>query len=113
MAEKGCLKRLQKEYHALCKVRHPVRFGWADGIDWGWMLRRFLDVWWFGSGFVGLQEPPPQIVARPLPNDILEWRKWPLLLTACSRRFFARWVVHARIDLCDWAWFLFELMVRV
>ncbi|CAN6172867.1 unnamed protein product [Urochloa humidicola] len=37
MAEKGCLKRLQKEYHALCK------------------------------------EPPPQIVARPLPNDILEW----------------------------------------
>ncbi|AQK82836.1 Ubiquitin-conjugating enzyme E2 34 [Zea mays] len=38
MAEKGCLKRLQKEYHALCK------------------------------------EPPPQVVARPLPNDILEWR---------------------------------------
>ncbi|KAF0902029.1 hypothetical protein E2562_011850 [Oryza meyeriana var. granulata] len=37
MAEKGCLKRLQKEYHSLCK------------------------------------EPPPQIVARPLPNDILEW----------------------------------------
>ncbi|KAM0884975.1 hypothetical protein ACQ4PT_030668 [Festuca glaucescens] len=37
MADKGCLKRLQKEYHALCK------------------------------------EPPPQIVARPLPNDILEW----------------------------------------
>ncbi|PWZ17822.1 putative ubiquitin-conjugating enzyme E2 33 [Zea mays] len=37
MAEKGCLKRLQKEYHALCK------------------------------------EPPPQVVARPLPNDILEW----------------------------------------
>ncbi|KAF7107336.1 hypothetical protein CFC21_107976 [Triticum aestivum] len=37
MADKGCLKRLQKEYHALCK------------------------------------EPVPQIVARPLPNDILEW----------------------------------------
>ncbi|XP_066325865.1 probable ubiquitin-conjugating enzyme E2 33 [Miscanthus floridulus] len=37
MAEKGCLKRLQKEDHTLCK------------------------------------EPPPQIVARPLPNDILEW----------------------------------------
>ncbi|KAK8921990.1 Ubiquitin-conjugating enzyme E2 34 [Platanthera zijinensis] len=37
MAEKACVKRLQKEYHALCK------------------------------------EPVPQIVARPSPNDILEW----------------------------------------
>ncbi|KAJ0983747.1 hypothetical protein J5N97_002103 [Dioscorea zingiberensis] len=37
MAERGCVKRLQKEYHALCK------------------------------------EPVPQVVARPLPNDILEW----------------------------------------
>lgn len=37
MAEKVCVKRLQKEYHALCK------------------------------------EPVPQVVARPLPNDILEW----------------------------------------
>lgn len=37
MAERGCVKRLQKEYHAICK------------------------------------EPPPQIVARPSPSDILEW----------------------------------------
>ncbi|PKA49555.1 putative ubiquitin-conjugating enzyme E2 33 [Apostasia shenzhenica] len=37
MAEKACVKRLQKEYRALCK------------------------------------EPVPQIVARPLPSDILEW----------------------------------------
>ncbi|KAM0952450.1 putative ubiquitin-conjugating enzyme E2, ubiquitin-conjugating enzyme/RWD [Dioscorea sansibarensis] len=37
MAERGCVKRLQKEYHALCK------------------------------------EPVPQVVARPLSNDILEW----------------------------------------
>ncbi|XP_042048096.1 ubiquitin-conjugating enzyme E2 34-like [Salvia splendens] len=37
MAEKACLKRLQKEYRALCK------------------------------------EPVSNVVARPLPNDILEW----------------------------------------
>jgi len=37
MAERGCVKRLQKEYHAICK------------------------------------EPPPQIIARPSPSDILEW----------------------------------------
>ncbi|GAB2268854.1 Ubiquitin-conjugating enzyme E2 34 [Dionaea muscipula] len=37
MAEKACVKRLQKEYRALCK------------------------------------EPVPHIVARPAPNDILEW----------------------------------------
>ncbi|GAB4849980.1 Ubiquitin-conjugating enzyme E2 34 [Ancistrocladus abbreviatus] len=37
MAEKACVKRLQKEYRALCK------------------------------------EPVPHIVARPSPNDILEW----------------------------------------
>lgn len=37
MAERACVKRLQKEYHALCK------------------------------------EPVPQVVARPLPSDILEW----------------------------------------
>lgn len=37
MADKNCIKRLQKEYHALCKV------------------------------------PVPQIVAKPLPSDILEW----------------------------------------
>ncbi|OAY79819.1 ubiquitin-conjugating enzyme E2 34-like [Ananas comosus] len=37
MAERGCVKRLQREYHALCK------------------------------------EPPPQIVARPSPSDILDW----------------------------------------
>nr|XP_034578334.1 uncharacterized protein LOC117842092 isoform X4 [Setaria viridis] len=36
-SRRGCLKRLQKEYHALCK------------------------------------ELLLQIVARPLPNDILEW----------------------------------------
>ncbi|KAL2243143.1 UNVERIFIED_CONTAM: Ubiquitin-conjugating enzyme E2 34 [Sesamum indicum] len=38
MAEKACVKRLQKEYRALCK------------------------------------EPVSNVVARPLPNDILEWR---------------------------------------
>ncbi|XP_073056196.1 ubiquitin-conjugating enzyme E2 34-like isoform X2 [Primulina eburnea] len=37
MAEKACVKRLQKEYRALCK------------------------------------EPVSNVVARPLPNDILEW----------------------------------------
>ncbi|KAG0485248.1 hypothetical protein HPP92_009013 [Vanilla planifolia] len=37
MAERACVKRLQKEYHSLCK------------------------------------EPAPQVVARPLPSDILEW----------------------------------------
>ncbi|XP_010917360.1 ubiquitin-conjugating enzyme E2 34 [Elaeis guineensis] len=37
MAERACVKRLQKEYHAICK------------------------------------EPPPQIVARPSPSDILDW----------------------------------------
>ncbi|KAL9273191.1 putative ubiquitin-conjugating enzyme E2 33 [Drosera capensis] len=37
MAERACVKRLQKEYRALCK------------------------------------EPVPHIVARPSPNDILEW----------------------------------------
>lgn len=37
MADRACVKRLQKEYHALCK------------------------------------EPVPQVVARPLPSDILEW----------------------------------------
>ncbi|KAJ8448302.1 hypothetical protein Cgig2_025226 [Carnegiea gigantea] len=37
MAEKACVKRLQKEFRALCK------------------------------------EPVPHIVARPSPNDILEW----------------------------------------
>ncbi|XP_054781294.1 ubiquitin-conjugating enzyme E2 34-like [Prosopis cineraria] len=37
MAEKSCMKRLQKEYRALCK------------------------------------EPVPHVVARPSPNDILEW----------------------------------------
>lgn len=37
MADKACVKRLQKEYRALCK------------------------------------EPVPNIVARPSPNDILEW----------------------------------------
>ncbi|KAE9616010.1 putative aminoacyltransferase, E1 ubiquitin-activating enzyme [Lupinus albus] len=37
MAEKACIKRLQKEYRALCK------------------------------------EPVSHVVARPLPNDILEW----------------------------------------
>jgi len=37
MAERACVNRLQKEYHALCK------------------------------------EPVPQVVARPLPSDILEW----------------------------------------
>lgn len=37
MAEKSCVKRLQKEYRALCK------------------------------------EPVPHVVARPSPNDILEW----------------------------------------
>ncbi|KAG6397909.1 hypothetical protein SASPL_139359 [Salvia splendens] len=37
MGEKACLKRLQKEYRALCK------------------------------------EPVSNVVARPLPNDILEW----------------------------------------
>ncbi|XP_072952938.1 ubiquitin-conjugating enzyme E2 34-like [Typha angustifolia] len=37
MTERACVKRLQKEYHALCK------------------------------------EPPSQIVARPSPNDILDW----------------------------------------
>ncbi|KAL8151676.1 hypothetical protein V2J09_021484 [Rumex salicifolius] len=39
MAEKACVKRLQKEFKALCK------------------------------------EPAPNVVARPLPNNILEWRK--------------------------------------
>ncbi|WRX27859.1 Ubiquitin-conjugating enzyme E2 - like 10 [Theobroma cacao] len=39
MAEKSCVKRLQKEYRALCK------------------------------------EPVSHVVARPSPNDILEWRK--------------------------------------
>jgi len=39
MAEKACIKRLQKEYRALCK------------------------------------EPVSHVVARPSPNDILEWRK--------------------------------------
>ncbi|CAN4085102.1 unnamed protein product [Withania somnifera] len=38
MAEKACVKRLQKEYRALCK------------------------------------EPVSHVVARPSPNDILEWR---------------------------------------
>ncbi|KAL0414989.1 UNVERIFIED_CONTAM: Ubiquitin-conjugating enzyme E2 34 [Sesamum latifolium] len=38
MAEKACVKRLQKEYRALCK------------------------------------EPVSNVVAHPLPNDILEWR---------------------------------------
>jgi hypothetical protein len=47
---------------------------------------RCLMVWFL---FVGLQEPPPQIVARPLPNDILEWRKWHLPLTASANRFLA------------------------
>ncbi|CAA0821180.1 Ubiquitin-conjugating enzyme E2 34 [Striga hermonthica] len=37
MAEKACVKRLQKEYRALCK------------------------------------EPVSNVVARPLPNDILDW----------------------------------------
>ncbi|XP_073011418.1 ubiquitin-conjugating enzyme E2 34-like [Typha latifolia] len=37
MADRACVKRLQKEYHALCK------------------------------------EPPPQIIARPSPTDILDW----------------------------------------
>ncbi|XP_057979342.1 probable ubiquitin-conjugating enzyme E2 33 [Malania oleifera] len=37
MADKSCIKRLQKEYRALCK------------------------------------EPVPHVVARPSPNDILEW----------------------------------------
>uniref|UniRef100_A0A1D1YQY4 E2 ubiquitin-conjugating enzyme n=1 Tax=Anthurium amnicola TaxID=1678845 RepID=A0A1D1YQY4_9ARAE len=37
MADKACVKRLQKEYHALCK------------------------------------DPVSQVLARPLPNDILEW----------------------------------------
>jgi ubiquitin-conjugating enzyme E2 J2 len=72
MADKGCLKRLQKEYHALCKVSSsplpgPLRFESIEPICFG-----------FGGSltrFVALQEPPPQIVARPLPNDILEWRK--------------------------------------
>ncbi|KAL2493362.1 Ubiquitin-conjugating enzyme E2 34 [Abeliophyllum distichum] len=37
MTEKACVKRLQKDYRAICK------------------------------------EPVPHVVARPLPNDILEW----------------------------------------
>ncbi|WOL08512.1 ubiquitin-conjugating enzyme E2 34-like [Canna indica] len=37
MADKACVKRLQKEYRAICK------------------------------------EPPPQILARPSPSDILDW----------------------------------------
>lgn len=37
MADRACVKRLQKDYHTLCK------------------------------------EPVPQVVARPLPKDILEW----------------------------------------
>lgn len=37
MADRACVKRLQKEYRAICK------------------------------------EPPPQIVARPSPSDILDW----------------------------------------
>ncbi|KAL2457378.1 Ubiquitin-conjugating enzyme E2 34 [Forsythia ovata] len=37
MTEKACVKRLQKDYRAICK------------------------------------EPVPNVVARPLPNDILEW----------------------------------------
>jgi hypothetical protein len=35
MAEKGCLKRLQKEYHSLCKVRLSV---WI-GFDWIVLMR--------------------------------------------------------------------------
>jgi hypothetical protein len=38
----------------------------------GFVVARFLTV---GFGLAGLQEPPQQIVARPLPNDILEWRE--------------------------------------
>ena len=70
MADKGCLKRLQKEYHALCKVSSP--FPCLDS----WRLARCVSV--LGGALTRLaclQEPVPQIVARPLPNDILEWRK--------------------------------------
>ncbi|KAL0799703.1 hypothetical protein Bca101_054878 [Brassica carinata] len=44
MAEKACIKRLQKEYRALCKARSITSY-----------------------------EPVSHVVARPSPNDILEW----------------------------------------
>ncbi len=56
--------------------------GEALRVDWIWLdcvdaigfdaILMVLFRFWV----VGLQEPPPQIVARPLPNDILEWRKY-------------------------------------
>uniref|UniRef100_M1AIQ8 Ubiquitin conjugating enzyme 2 n=1 Tax=Solanum tuberosum TaxID=4113 RepID=M1AIQ8_SOLTU len=49
MAEKACVKRLQKEYRALCK------------------------------------EPVSHVVARPSPNDILEWRESYFCSCSCSQ----------------------------
>jgi hypothetical protein len=43
----------------------------VDAIGFDAILMVLFRFW-----VVGLQEPPPQIVARPLPNDILEWRKY-------------------------------------
>ena len=39
MAEKGCLKRLQKEYHALCKVSSALI---PRLLDWGRLVRAAL-----------------------------------------------------------------------
>ncbi|KAK6118729.1 hypothetical protein DH2020_047534 [Rehmannia glutinosa] len=52
MAEKACVKRLQKEYRALCKVSSLLLLE---------IFRKLMDRTCFN------------VVARPLPNDILEW----------------------------------------
>ena len=79
MAEKACVQRLQKEFRALCKVSSlsPLKLSFLHYIEiqlGGPQSRLFLVMRDCDMGCI-LQEPVAQVVARPAPENILEWRK--------------------------------------
>ncbi|KAK6796081.1 hypothetical protein RDI58_009536 [Solanum bulbocastanum] len=78
MAEKACVKRLQKEYRALCKVRNLLVAGNCSSFE-ALPDTLFQSIAICNTCKPGLvivnyaMEPVSHVVARPSPNDILEW----------------------------------------
>uniref|UniRef100_M1AIQ7 Ubiquitin conjugating enzyme 2 n=1 Tax=Solanum tuberosum TaxID=4113 RepID=M1AIQ7_SOLTU len=79
MAEKACVKRLQKEYRALCKVRNLLVAGYCstfealpDTLFQSIVICNACKLTLVIANYA--MEPVSHVVARPSPNDILEWR---------------------------------------